>query len=574
MFGGRRHIGSLPMGHAKARLLAPILRQRGFYARVIPTAKGHRVYFAKRRGMTDEQFFSSIKGSTTINPGPWKSGESPPPAKLSKVRIEDLGIFEPDDQEEFGFASEERSSVLQTEPILMAGQESPYDVQGAKAYLEEVFDGGDYDEFYLMAVAQGTPMQQVAQKYIDGEINTSEFLDEADEAFIYSLAERLISREGQEIVYDYVGRAYGTWLPSLSDFVDGDHLQIIDEPSIQAFRQKSKEVDFERFSEAEKQLQKLEKAPGFRRKFGMASPIEGSLEGLVDESEWRNSLEVMAHGLDTLQTDFLLPATLVSNGRGDIIGFKVNSVASSWLSQNARALTDGDQAHFEPKNLRQTWLFAKSGGDVSAAEIRGVNYIRDLDGVYSLSFGRKTWAEQNNPTFLDYLDEQIELQQVDTIDLEQYLDRGEDAKLFHDGYIVVGKDTYGSPKAHSAFIGERSIPVEGTTSGELVDFESASPTLQADPNKNQRGYFRKPVSVAISPSRAKRKKLRAVFTYDDGSKSTTNFGGIKENGEPYEDFTIHKDPERKKRYIKRHKKNEDWTANKARNLEPICPLGR
>ena len=92
-----------------------------------------------------------------------------------------------------------------------------------------------------------------------------------------------------------------------------------------------------------------------------------------------------------------------------------------------------------------------------------------------------------------------------------------------------------------------------------MDFESASPTLQADPNKNQRGYFRKPVSVAISPSRAKRKKLRAVFTYDDGSKSTTNFGGIKENGEPYEDFTIHKDPERKKRYIKRHKKNEDWT---------------
>ena len=26
----------------------------------------------------------------------------------------------------------------------------------------------------------------------------------------------------------------------------------------------------------------------------------------------------------------------------------------------------------------------------------------------------------------------------------------------------------------------------------------------------------------------------------------------------YEDFTIHKDPERKERYIERHSKNEDW----------------
>lgn len=29
----------------------------------------------------------------------------------------------------------------------------------------------------------------------------------------------------------------------------------------------------------------------------------------------------------------------------------------------------------------------------------------------------------------------------------------------------------------------------------------------------------------------------------------------------YEDFTIHKDEKRKARYIKRHKKNEDWSLN-------------
>jgi hypothetical protein len=29
----------------------------------------------------------------------------------------------------------------------------------------------------------------------------------------------------------------------------------------------------------------------------------------------------------------------------------------------------------------------------------------------------------------------------------------------------------------------------------------------------------------------------------------------------YEDYTIHKDPERKEAYIKRHRKNEDWTKS-------------
>jgi len=30
----------------------------------------------------------------------------------------------------------------------------------------------------------------------------------------------------------------------------------------------------------------------------------------------------------------------------------------------------------------------------------------------------------------------------------------------------------------------------------------------------------------------------------------------------YEDYTIHKDSERKNRYIQRHKKNEDWNNTK------------
>lgn len=45
------------------------------------------------------------------------------------------------------------------------------------------------------------------------------------------------------------------------------------------------------------------------------------------------------------------------------------------------------------------------------------------------------------------------------------------------------------------------------------------------------------------------KKYYALF---DGSKKVY-FGAAG-----YEDYTMHKDPERKRRYIERHKKNENW----------------
>lgn len=63
---------------------------------------------------------------------------------------------------------------------------------------------------------------------------------------------------------------------------------------------------------------------------------------------------------------------------------------------------------------------------------------------------------------------------------------------------------------------------------------------------------RKPtVSFSKSPNPAK--KIKAVFTYKDGRTKTTHFGAGGMS-----DYTIHKDPERKKRYIKRHRKNENW----------------
>lgn len=60
--------------------------------------------------------------------------------------------------------------------------------------------------------------------------------------------------------------------------------------------------------------------------------------------------------------------------------------------------------------------------------------------------------------------------------------------------------------------------------------------------------------VAIYKSSVKGKKYTAVF-YDDDFEEVkrTSFGA-----KGMSDFTIHKDEERKERYLKRHRKNEDW----------------
>jgi len=58
------------------------------------------------------------------------------------------------------------------------------------------------------------------------------------------------------------------------------------------------------------------------------------------------------------------------------------------------------------------------------------------------------------------------------------------------------------------------------------------------------------VKLVVSNSNKKDKKLKAVFTYDDGKTITTHFGA-----KGMSDYTIHKDKERRARYRKRHKKD-------------------
>ena len=56
------------------------------------------------------------------------------------------------------------------------------------------------------------------------------------------------------------------------------------------------------------------------------------------------------------------------------------------------------------------------------------------------------------------------------------------------------------------------------------------------------------MEAILEPAKAKDKKYSIRI-----HNKKINFGDSN-----YEDFTQHKDPERKKRYILRHEKNEDW----------------
>jgi len=60
--------------------------------------------------------------------------------------------------------------------------------------------------------------------------------------------------------------------------------------------------------------------------------------------------------------------------------------------------------------------------------------------------------------------------------------------------------------------------------------------------------------VVISPSKIKNKKLTAIFYDKDNKKiKTTHFGAAGMS-----DFPTHKDEARKKRYLDRYRKNENW----------------
>ena len=63
-----------------------------------------------------------------------------------------------------------------------------------------------------------------------------------------------------------------------------------------------------------------------------------------------------------------------------------------------------------------------------------------------------------------------------------------------------------------------------------------------------------PVLVKFSKSQNPKKKMTAIFFNKDRKKIKTVHFGSKNMS----DYTIHKNPERKQNYIKRHSAREDW----------------
>lgn len=63
----------------------------------------------------------------------------------------------------------------------------------------------------------------------------------------------------------------------------------------------------------------------------------------------------------------------------------------------------------------------------------------------------------------------------------------------------------------------------------------------------------KPIKVIIKKSTKPEKKLMAIFTMDNGRTRTTHFGASG-----MDDYTKTRDKEQKQRYLKRHRRNENW----------------
>lgn len=71
-----------------------------------------------------------------------------------------------------------------------------------------------------------------------------------------------------------------------------------------------------------------------------------------------------------------------------------------------------------------------------------------------------------------------------------------------------------------------------------------------------------PEKLTIVRSSNPLKKYDAFFE-KDGKRTKTSFGAVRENGVPYTDYVSGADDETRKRYLARHRSNEDWTDYKS-----------
>jgi len=71
--------------------------------------------------------------------------------------------------------------------------------------------------------------------------------------------------------------------------------------------------------------------------------------------------------------------------------------------------------------------------------------------------------------------------------------------------------------------------------------------------------------ISVKKSDAKHKKWAAIFE-KNGKRKIVNFGAIKPNGEPYDDYTIGATDEQRKSYRARHASGKSAPADSANAL--------
>lgn len=76
-------------------------------------------------------------------------------------------------------------------------------------------------------------------------------------------------------------------------------------------------------------------------------------------------------------------------------------------------------------------------------------------------------------------------------------------------------------------------------------------------------------SYKIIKAKAKSKKYSLIVIQDDRIKKTINFGA-----RGMSDYTIHKDPNRKEHYIKRHKRNNEKWGDSINNFKTAGYLSK
>lgn len=88
---------------------------------------------------------------------------------------------------------------------------------------------------------------------------------------------------------------------------------------------------------------------------------------------------------------------------------------------------------------------------------------------------------------------------------------------------------------------------------ENFSFGKKKPKKPKKPKKTKKTY-KGYTLVSIKPSNRSGKKMMATFKHTTtGRTKTTHFGSKN-----YSDYTKHRDPQRKQRYINRHRKRENW----------------